>query len=458
MYNGPGLTADEAYDRYDVDLVKYSTDVSEAVERWMMHTPNGNVFILHPTQEAFPGQNKLPRVDYTKLQIAIDQCRVIKDPHEIELIRKANDISAEAHRTVLTNVSGLQNEAQVEAIFKEICIARLAKHQAYDVIAASGENAATLHYMKNDEPLEGRQLMCLDAGCEWDLYASDVTRTFPLSGSWPTKEASEIYHLVQSMQEACIERVKPGVRFLALHYLAHEIAVKGLLKLGILHNGKPKDILEAGTSLAFFPHGLGHHLGLEVHDVSDVPINSVEAGQEEPVDPISAVLLSGEYCRAPVDTQSGGLEEGMVFTIEPGIYFSRYALEQIYLKSPIHSKYINKDVLEAYFAVGGVRIEDNILVTNKGYENLTTAPKGQEMLNLIRLGARASHAQSLSNLTTPTDLPIGGANAVTEEAATAEVPVRSEIVPDGLTNSIPCEYCRVHRVSEARSENNHKTF
>lgn len=394
VYNGVGLTMSDAYDRYDVDHVAYTSEASHAVQRWTKHHPKGSVFILHPTHEAFPGQNKLPHVDFTKLKIAIDQCRVIKYPHEIEKIKKANEITAEAHRTILTNIASLRNEAQVEAIFTEICTSRLAKHQAYPVIAAAGANAATLHYGKNDAVLNGQQLMVLDAGCEWEMYASDVTRTFPLMESW-SREAGDIYALVEEIQEACIEGVKPGARFLDLHHQAHVLMVKGLLKLGILQNGKVKEIIEAGTSLAFLPHGLGHHLGLEVHDVSDVPINSLDEVGHQPLDPALSVLLNGGMCRAPVDARSGGLEEGMVVTIEPGIYFSRYALEEIYLKSPVHSRYINKEVLENYYAVGGVRIEDDILVTKTGYENLTTAPKGLQAFEVIgeALASAAAHRE-----------------------------------------------------------------
>ena len=180
-------------------------------------------------------------MDSGKLQHAVSLCRVIKDPHEIKLIRKANQISADAHRAVLAGLRSMSNEAQVEAVFLDTCVAQDAKNQAYGVIAGSGANASTLHYMKNDEPLEGRQTMVLDAGCEWELYASDVTRTFPLSGTW-SKEAKEIYNIVQQMQEACIEKIKPGVRFLDLHLLAHRIAVEGLIKLGILRNGSVDEI------------------------------------------------------------------------------------------------------------------------------------------------------------------------------------------------------------------------
>lgn len=210
---------------------------------------------------------------------AMNLARMVKDNHEIELIRKANDISSKAHREVLANILKFKNEAEVEGTFVGVCISHQAKEQAYDPIAASGPNAGTLHYDANNEDFEDRQLLCLDAGCEYKLYASDITRTFPLSAHWPSEEARSIYNLVQRMQETCIKGLAPGVRYLDLHIRAHQIAIDGLLQLGILHNGSKEEIFRAGTSRAFFPHGLGHHVGLEVHDVGQAELMSVRRGK-----------------------------------------------------------------------------------------------------------------------------------------------------------------------------------
>ena len=314
----------------------------------------------------------------------MDVARVTKDSFEVKLIRRANSVSAYAHRAVLDGIHRFKNEAQIEATFIDTCMSQGAKHQAYSVIAASGENNSTLHYFKNDEPLKGRQLVCLDAGCEWDCYASDITRTFPISGTWPSQEAKDVYELVQLMQTTCIEKLKPGVRFLDLHLLAHNIAIEGLLRLGILHRGTPEEMYQSGASQAFFPHGLGHHLGLEVHDVSP--------SASPPTEPTAEALIVNlsQHKMHPCTLDSPVLEEGMVITVEPGIYFSRYGLEHIYLRSPRISRLVNMAVVERYWPVGGVRIEDDILITADGYQNLTTAPHGEEMLRLIRHGASTS--------------------------------------------------------------------
>ncbi|KAF2086347.1 putative Xaa-Pro aminopeptidase [Saccharata proteae CBS 121410] len=375
IWFGRGSTIDEALDKYDVDTASWSIALVSDIETWARRC-KGDIFILHRDQGVSRWRFGSPRVNYQRLQVAIDIARVRKDAHEIKLIKKANEISAKAHTNVLTNIHRYTNETEVEATFLDTSIAEGAKNQAYSIIAASGENAATLHYVKNDESLKGRQLMCLDAGAEWQCYASDVTRTFPLTGSWPSIEAKQIYDLVEEMQNTVISMLAPGVRFLNMHYIAHHIAISGLLRLRILHNGTKEEIFGAGTSRAFFPHGLGHHVGLEVHDVSGVPLMARASNFQHAV-------YDAELCKSPVDPNSNALEEGMVVTVEPGIYFSSVALAQ-YLESPIHSKYINKDILQRYLPVGGVRIEDDILITETGYENLTTAPKGEAMLDIIK--------------------------------------------------------------------------
>ncbi|KAH6644474.1 peptidase M24, structural domain-containing protein [Boeremia exigua] len=392
IWNGRGSTLAEAVERYDIDEVYYVDELGDVIKDWSnYHGGHGSdIYLLHDGQlPRIPGLHAI--IDSESLQPAMNAARMIKDEHEISLIRRANDISSEAHQKVLANIVKFKNEAQVEGLFMDVCISHQAKQQAYDPIAASGPNAGTLHYDANNENFDDRQLMCLDAGCEFELYASDITRTFPLTESWPSKESENIYKLVERMQESCIERLAPGVRYLDLHILAHQIAIDGLLKLGILHNGTREEIYAAGTSRAFFPHGLGHHVGLEVHDVGQAELMSVRKGKAVLTQAPSLFpqnfhtpVFDPSLCHAPTDAKSSQLEEGMVVTVEPGIYFSNYALRHFYLPSPIHSHFINQDLLRRYMPVGGVRIEDDILITSKGYENLTTAPKGDAMFDIIR--------------------------------------------------------------------------
>ncbi|KAE9986794.1 hypothetical protein EG327_004163 [Venturia inaequalis] len=418
VWGGAGSTKSEAEELYDVDSIAYLNDLETDTKAWWK-TGNGKLYLLHPIHSHAIASldTSSPRIDATTLQSAIDHCRVIKDDYEINLIRRANKVSADAHRAVLKKIRSFENESQVEGIFLDTCVSQGAHNQSYNIIAGSGSNASVLHYGKNDEPLAGRQVLLIDAGAEWNCYASDVTRTFPLSGTW-TKEAKAIYDIVEEMQETVISRLKPGVHYRDMQVLAHAIAANGLLELGILHNGTAAEILKAGTTLAFFPHGLGHHMGLEVHDVLNIRISAEHDADERNLaaseqgnslfyhlnhpdlkgNPICnaasslasvatevyATLTDAAFCMAPVRTDSPTLKEGMVITVEPGIYFSPFALRNHFLKDPVHSKYINKDVLKRYMDVGGIRIEDDILITTENYENLTTAPKGDAALHLIR--------------------------------------------------------------------------
>ncbi|KAL4956776.1 peptidase M24, structural domain-containing protein [Aspergillus filifer] len=370
IWMGPTLTVYEAHQRYDADRFKYFAALKGDLRSWAdQYNKDSPIYILHSSQK--PDLSEDLHLDDKSLIPAMDAAREIKDEYEIRMIRQASKISGLAHRRILENIHHMSNESEIEGLFLDTCVSHGAKSQAYEIIAGSGANAAVLHYVKNDEPLSGRQLVCLDAGAEWDCYASDVTRTFPLGSDWPSIYAKDIYALVEEMQEACIAGVKPGVRFRNLHELAHAIAIKGLQRLGILKEGSVEELRHSGASTIFFPHGLGHHLGLECHDVSAQPITANGRVLREFVPQMSTPLL----------------QEGMVLTIEPGVYFNKLALDNA--KTLPLAKYINFDEAEKYIPIGGVRIEDDLLVTSEGYENLTTAPKGEEMLEILRGGGSA---------------------------------------------------------------------
>ena len=318
-----------------------------------MHNPNSTFYILHDDQR--PEGKEFPEVDSKKLQHAIDLCRTIKDSHEIALLRQAQEVARIAHTAVLKNILRFKQESQIEGLFTYALISNLSK-PAYPVIAGSGENAGVLHYTQNNEPLKGRQLVWMDAGGEVGLYSSDVTRTFPLGEDWPTKEARDIYKLVENIQETLIPMLKPGVQLIDLHILTLKMVGEGLLKLGILHNATPEELYGAGTAKGFYPHGIGHQLGLEVHDTLGVPILKYKP---------DAVLAGKRMVGAVFPKDQPKLQENMVITIE-------------------------RKVLDKYWAVGGVRIEDDLLITADGYENLTTAPKGEAALKIIREGRHNS--------------------------------------------------------------------
>lgn len=311
---------------FDVDDVRYSTQLPKFFHGHL--GPATTLYILHPDQA--PRLMDRPRgqtvINYTRLRPAMDAARVIKTEYEVAMIRRANEVSSAAHRKVAEQLLHMRNEQDIEAVHLAVCTSRGAHSQAYDIIAGAGVNASTLHYGANDQPLRGKQLVVVDAGAEWDCYASDVTRTLPISGSF-TREAGAIHEIVQRMQDECIERVAPGVVFYELHLRAAAIAQAGLLKLGILKGGE-KEIADAGTVSAFFPHGLGHHVGLEVHDVSGNPGNRVlyggsgrmEGGKREMVTPMGLMTMArAAEADAGAQSKRPKLQPNMIVTVEPGM-------------------------------------------------------------------------------------------------------------------------------------------
>lgn len=326
LWFGSTPDAARAKQLYDVDEVRYASQLPKFFEaRLTASTP---LFVLHEDQA--PAGLKGPRVkiNHWMLQPAMDRARCIKDEYEIAMIRRANDVSSAAHRKVAETLVRLSNEREIEAIFQAVCTARGARSQAYPIIAGSGVNASTLHYEDNDQPLEGKELVILDAGCEWNCYASDITRTLPIAGRFSTKGAA-VYGIVQQMQEECIAAVRPGIKFYQLHLHAAAVGLKGLLKLGILR-GDAAAIARAGTISAFFPHGLGHHVGLEVHDVpGSLPLMmllnlGLDGGKRELIS-AEALAAMSLYDDEPASSRAKSvrerqtLEPNMIVTVEPGM-------------------------------------------------------------------------------------------------------------------------------------------
>ncbi|KAH8594925.1 putative Xaa-Pro aminopeptidase pepP [Bisporella sp. PMI_857] len=361
IWSGLPLSENEALSLYDIDHVQTTDQVGAYLAK--PQDGKGTVWAIADQVSDHITFLQFENKDLTLLKEAIEESRVIKDEYEIALTKKANEISTIAHTAVLKAVKHAKNEQELLALFLQKCIANGSREQAYGSIVAAGTAAATLHYVKNNQPLEGKLNLLLDAGGEYNCYASDITRTFPISGKF-SPESRAIYDIVLKMQLDTIELLKEGVLWDDVHLTAHKIAIDGLLALGIL-KGDREEILNSRTSVAFLPHGLGHYLGMDTHDTG---------GHANYSDKDTIF----RYLRV-----RGNLPAGSIITVEPGIYFCKFIIDP-YLKDPKHSKYIDVDVLNKFWEVGGVRIEDNILITKDGYENLTTAVKGvDEMLGLI---------------------------------------------------------------------------
>ena len=362
------VTSIEALEKYDVDNVLPSTELNAHLASFS-HKP--------PTVYAIPEQVSahvtflgFKTVEFGVLKKAIEDSRVCKDTYEIALLRRANEISTLAHTAVVQQAKFAQNERELEATFIATCIANGCREQAYHSIVASGTNASTLHYVKNDQPLKGKLNILLDAGGEYNCYCADITRTFPISGSF-TPESKEIYEIVLEMQESCFKMLKEGVTWEDVHVKAHKVAIAGLKKIGIL-KGSEEEILQKRISVAFFPHGLGHYLGMDTHDTGGNP-NYADTDSMFRYLRVRYVPTNLWYIPVLI-SHRGKLPAGCVITVEPGIYFCKFLIEP-YLENEEFGKYIDKALLDKYWDVGGVRIEDDVHVTKDGYENLTNTPK-----------------------------------------------------------------------------------
>jgi Xaa-Pro aminopeptidase len=253
----------------------------------------------------------------------LDDMRLIKDAHEIDLMRRAAAISGSAHRRAMASARPGQYEYQVEAELMHEFLRQGGQHLAYPSIVASGPNACVLHYRDNDRQMQDGDLLLIDAGCEYRGYASDITRTFPVGGRFSPAQR-DVYEVVLAAQLACIDVVAPDREFQEYHKVAEKVLAQGLIDLGLC-TGSVDAVIETKALMQFYMHRAGHWLGLDVHD-------------------------AGAYVQ---QGRSRRLEPGMVLTVEPGLYI-RPA----------------ENVPEPLWNIG-VRIEDDVLVTLEGHENLT---------------------------------------------------------------------------------------
>lgn len=267
----------------------------------------------------------------------VHEMRLIKSDAEVELMQRAADISAQAHCLTMQTAKAGMNEYQLEAVFLSYCMQQGARNQAYTPIVAGGQNSCILHYIENNQTIKEGALVLIDAGCELDNYASDITRTFPVTGRF-SKEQAAIYDIVLKANLACIAQVKPGFCWNDLHELSVKLLTEGLVELGLL-SGEVDQLIESGAYRRFYMHRIGHWLGMDVHDVG-------------------SYRLAGQW---------RDLEPGMITTIEPGIYIAPD----------------DASVEERWRGIG-IRIEDDVLVTKDGCRVLSSGvPKARDEIEAL---------------------------------------------------------------------------
>jgi Xaa-Pro aminopeptidase len=277
-----------------------------------------------------------PPQEIVALDHVLHDMRLFKSRLEIEVMREAADIAARAHIRAMRYCKPGRQEYEVMAeLVHEFRLSNA--DTSYQPIVGGGPNSCILHYRENNQPLREGDLLLVDAGCEYESYASDITRTFPVGGRF-TPEQRAVYEIVLEANLAAIAKVKPGNHWNEPHMAAVRVVTQGLVKLGLL-KGRVAKLERDGAYRRFFMHRTGHWLGMDVHDVGDYKI--------------------GDEWRV--------LEPGMVMTIEPGIYI------------PAGSRGVPKR-----FHNIGIRIEDDVVVTRKGVEVLTArAPKDPDKIETL---------------------------------------------------------------------------
>ena len=316
---------DKAYDNTQIDTVM--PDILNGSNQVLYAIGKKSGFdqkVIDWTTQAGSKDRHSKSINIIDASSLLGNARLIKDDHEISLMRKACDISAEAHIEAMKSVKSIDSEQHIESLYCNEFSKRGGRFQAYTPIVAGGENACTLHYVENNQNLKKSDLLLVDAGCEYEMYASDITRTFPVSGKF-SDEQLKIYEIVLEAMNAAIDQVKPGNDIMQPQEISERVITEGLIRIGLLE-GDPEELHKSGAFKEFYMHKIGHWLGLDVHDAGDY-------------------MEGDEYMK---------FEPGRITTIEPGRYISS-----------------SMDADDRWKGIG-VRIEDDILVTKNGNENLTS--------------------------------------------------------------------------------------
>ncbi|KAK6477278.1 xaa-Pro dipeptidase isoform X1 [Huso huso] len=367
-------------EKYAVNEVQYTCDIADVLSNMRpstlltlrgLNTDSGSTC----REASFEGISQF-QVNNTLLHPEIVECRLLKTDMELEVLRYTNRISSEAHKEIMKHVKPGKKEYEMESLFQHYCYTHGGmRHTSYTCICGSGNNSSVLHYghaaAPNDKTIEDGDMCLFDMGGEYYCYSSDITCSFPANGKF-TADQRAIYDAVLKSSRTVMAAVKPGVAWPDMHRLADRVHLEELTRIGILQ-GSVDDMVKVHLGAVFMPHGLGHLLGIDVHDVGGYP---------EGVDRIDAPgLKSLRTARL--------LQERMVLTIEPGIYFIDHLLDQA-LADPAQRCFINNETLQRFRGFGGVRIEDDIAVTASGMELLTCVPRTADQIETFMAEAHNS--------------------------------------------------------------------
>lgn len=353
VWHGRVKSKDQYQEEYEPDHLHYEGKLPGVLRELAPE----KIYCLDEEQAEFIEEfERETTIDLETLEEAITHCRVFKTDWELDQLRRAAEINNIAHRAVLEALKPGLYEYELKAIFEYHQTKNGLLQDAYNGIFASGDNSAILHYVENNRQVEDGDLFLIDAGYEYNGYASDFTRTYPANGRF-SKEQAAVYDAVLEAQKQVIEASEPGMKMEDLHIQAARVMMQGLKDAGIV-KGEIDDLMKEDVFALFFPHGLGHFIGLDTHDVGGYP-KGVERIERPGI----------KYLR-----MRRSLQPGMTLTIEPGIYFIPALLEPAF-EDNRKKLFLNRKKLKTMYNFGGIRIEDNLIITEDGYENLTDVPK-----------------------------------------------------------------------------------
>ena len=300
------------------------------------------------------GINVSAQPDYVSRELlqAVISLREIKSHEEIEEIERACDIGYEMHTTAMRICREHLYERDIAGAIEGVALSKGAGVSFHNIVSQHGE---TLHNHNHSGKLENGRLLLIDAGAETVLnYCSDNTRTFPVSGKF-TSLQRDMYSIVVGMIDRAMDLIKPGITYKSVHLEAMKVLVDGLKSMGLM-KGNTEDAVAGGAGALFMPHGLGHQMGLDVHDMEGLGENNVGYDQ--------TVERSDQFGLASL-RMGKMLRPGHVITVEPGMYFIPALLDK-WQKQKIHSNFIQYDKVREILGLGGIRIEDDVLITENG--------------------------------------------------------------------------------------------
>ena len=359
IFLGPNLTLQDVKDMYGVENAIFSNELKDYLKK----IEPSLIYLYTKGVNSDSGLEPKPltvkevydyKVEETELHDILFNARTVKTPLEHDFMKRSINGTAEAHRQCMKFIRPGMMEGEVEAEFYKVAYGKFGMRSfCYFPICASGKNSSIMHYghagRPNDKIINDGEMILMDVGTGNHHYATDLTLTYPANGKF-TPEQKEVYDIVLKANRECEAYIKPGLHWYDVHNLANRVILKGLKEAGFI-NGDLDEMFNNDVHFYFMPHGIGHLIGLDTHDVGG----------------FTGIKDRSTNCSLARCRSNRVLEEGNCYTVEPGIYFIPFLLESAFKNDKI-KKYFNEEKIRKFWNFGGVRIEDDVYVTKDGCE------------------------------------------------------------------------------------------